>query len=287
MTTMFRSASVLLLAAAVSIYSPTMSAVAQQLPQAFIVSRGTLDATVQAPLTSVQPGRKDAAALQELVNYVKVVGFTDWKSASGRGKMVRRSSDQDQTYLADMYILGVDSIRLDVHTDKGVESLTYARRLGQMISADGQKSSISTSAARNGLTTFLSIRTIELLQADATSIIDGGMFSIDSRSMHRISIAFPVYPLAHNPVFKKDQTIIDCYFDPQSHLLIKTAVWISENNSGPKTLLEITSFGDYRNVGGIMIPFAFQQTINGQKLWSLQLTDVRRDSGVDQSLFQF
>ncbi|MCU1252892.1 MAG: hypothetical protein JWQ49_5921 [Edaphobacter sp.] len=51
--------------------------------------------------------------------------------------------------------------------------------------------------------------------------------------------------------------------------------------------LRVVTYSDYRKVGTSMVPFRYDESMDGQQYWVLQLSDVRLNPVFDATYFQF
>lgn len=102
-------------------------------------------------------------------------------------------------------------------------------------------------------------------------VTDRGSIPVDGSPAHRITIELPLTAPGFLPGESK-QMVVDCYFDSQTHLLLKTATEITLVAFGQQRLLRVTSYGSYQVSGKMTIPFSYAETIDGRSLWTLQLT---------------
>ena len=79
----------------------------------------------------------------------------------------------------------------------------------------------------------------------------------------------------------------DFYFDPTSHLLIKSVCPVLMGAGHPVTFLSVVTYSDYRKVGTAMIPFRYTETLNGQLYRTLQLSGVQLSPDLTSQYFQF
>jgi hypothetical protein len=77
------------------------------------------------------------------------------------------------------------------------------------------------------------------------------------------------------------------YFDPTSHLLVKTATAIALGGMRNTSLLRVVTYADYRAVGSSLIPFRYIETLGGQPQWTLQLSSAQTDPTLNEQYFQF
>ena len=51
--------------------------------------------------------------------------------------------------------------------------------------------------------------------------------------------------------------------------------------------LRVVTYSDYRKVGTAMVPFRYDESMDGQQYWVVQLSDVQLNPVLDATYFQF
>jgi hypothetical protein len=227
------------------------------------------------PTSTNKLGQFDAPALSEVLEHLKVVGTAPWTGMQGTGAITY--GDDKTTYSATLTAIGNTKFRLDAKTATGAFSIRINGRIGNIQEADGKTYPLLPETAASGIFQFQLPRLADL-QTKST-VIDHGPTKVDGISLHRLTIERP---------FSAGQKNIatDLYFDPKTHLLAETAnsIWLDGARS---SILRTIIYGDYRQVEGVLIPFRFGQAIDGQKQWTLQLSDVQLNPSIQSAYFSF
>lgn len=251
----------------------------------FTAIHGTTDQGVMLPQKSPMVGRQDPAALLEIRAYQKAIGLAAWADMKGTGLITSNTADHTVEN-ATLWILGQNRYRLDVETSRGTQSTILGGPVGAVRNAGGQVKPVDARDSHAGLFSFP-------LLADAnfpnpnTSLTDNGMVSVDGVSLHRITVE---WPWEGNPLDANGNartSVVDFYFNPQTHLLMKTVNAVIGSMESPAQLLRAISYDDYRVADGIKVPYQYRQTLNGQLLWTLQLNEIQLHIGLANSSFQF
>jgi hypothetical protein len=225
------------------------------------------------PTASGVLGQIDPAALAEVQDHLLVVGSSPWIGMQGTGEITY--ARQDPTlYAATLSNMGFNSFRLDAQSKKGQMSIRIHRGLGEIQSSDGTILTIPSETAVLGLFPFERLRAANFPEPD-TSLIDHGLVTVDGVELHRITFE------------SKTTNATDLYFDPSTHLLVKTANAVFMDSARRATFLSVVTYGDYRKVGAILIPFSYAETIEGEQYRTLRLSDVQLNPGLTSSYFSF
>jgi hypothetical protein len=247
-------------------------------------SPAIFDKDVPNPTVTEPFGQSDATALNEVVEHLKVVGSSPWSGLQATGQITYGVEDTT-AYSATLSILGGTAFRLDGQTSKGELSIRINGGHGKIQEGDGHLYPLLPSTAKSGIVQF-ELPRLSNFPYPGTSLLDRGLVVIDGRSLHRITYETSTAD-ASEVVRKKNAVITDFYFDPTSHLLIKSANSILIDGALSANFLRVISYDDYRSVQGTMVPFRFTQTLNGQKQWTLQLSTVQLNPALETSFFEF
>ena len=248
------------------------------------VSRGggALDSAINPPERTATLGQQDASALAELAANVRTTGTSAWLGMRGTGKITYGGTDAAE-YEATLSILGNVGFRLDSRTADGTTSVRIYKRMGKIQDEKGSFTLLVPNTASTGIFQF-ALPKEHVSAATNVSILDHGLSEVSGGKLHRITVEIP----AGNFEAKRKATVAtDLYFDPTSHFVVKSANTIRMNGVGNVDFLRVITYDDYRAVNGTMIPFRFTQTLDGQKQWTLQLTDVQLNPALKADFFQF
>ncbi|WP_263418905.1 DUF4292 domain-containing protein [Terriglobus albidus] len=226
------------------------------------------------PAATDKLGRYDAAAVAEVLAHLKVVGTAPWTGMQGTGT-ITYGSDQN-SYSATLTIVGSSRSRLDIQTATGSISTRINSRLGNIQHPDGKSFPLAPEIAASGIVQFELPRLADL--QTRSSVLDHGVTVIDGMNLHRVTIEQPLTP--------KKNIATDLYFDPETHLLVKTANAIRPDGSQSE-LLRVVTYGDYRAVDGVMVPFLYRQVLDGQKQWTIQFSEVQLNPNLQSNYFEF
>ena len=244
----------------------------------------TPDGDITIPVALGVLGHQDVVALAELADHLTVVGTSSWIGMQGTGTIVY-GPQGSTAYAATLTNAGMHSFRLDAQTKKEPMSIRIHRQVGKIQDSDGRFSAIPTDTALTGLFPFELVRRSQFPEA-STSILDHGLVTIGGTPLHRITLE--IASMGQNPVTKLPNTIaVDLYFDPVSHLLMKSVTSSLIPDGRSAHFLFVVTYGDYRQVGSSMIPFLYTETMQGEPYWTLQLSDVQLNPTLEPQYFQF
>jgi hypothetical protein len=264
--------------------SPQTQAQSPQ-PVDFTRIRGAEDGDVVVPKSVLPLGQKDASALEVVASFLKTVNGAAWSGMQATGTQTYPSGDTSQQSAATLTLQSGDAFRLDVEASEGKRSIRIKGSIGQTLDSKGVNHYLPLATARGGLVAFPKLM-IAAFSEEQISVIDRGTVLIEGKPLHRLTIEEPVFA-GTTPTSSDQVSTTDFYFDPTSNLLVKSVGNVQLDSLDRERYVQAITYGDYRTVDNMLLPFAYSQTLNGQRLWSLQLTAIQLKPTVESSYFQF
>lgn len=246
---------------------------------------GPDDQDVPIPQFTQPTGSKDPVALQTILAYLNAVNATTWTGIQATGTFALTGNAKESQDAATLTISGGNNFRLDLTTPSGGRSIRVYGKYGAIQEANGSKHSLPFLAAQAGIFAFPKLLGATF-SADSAAVIDGGSVSISGKGLRRITIEEPLNPSSAK-LTSENTSVMDLYFDVTSHLLVKSAVAVPMSWSDRGRYLQVTTYSDYQLADGVLIPFTYSQTIDGQPTWTLQLSSVQPLPSVKNSYFHF
>ena len=158
--------------------------------------------------------------------------------------------------------MGDDQFRLDTQTSKGPTSTRISGQFGRAQGSDGKVTAIPSEVAASRIFPFEEPRTL-IKSGRKVSLKDDGFVTIDGTQLHRVTLERS--SLGINPVTKLTSTLaMDFYFDPASHLLMKTAAATPVRQGRKVKFPFVVAYGDYRKIGEVMVSFLMSETVQGE-----------------------
>lgn len=257
---------------------------------------GKFDHDVVVPKATNILGVRDRQALSEIAAHLKAVGHSSWNGLYGNGEIQYPGADGElgTPHPATLNIWKARGYRLDIETDQGLRSIRILGSAGAIQEPDGSKTFIPEATSVQGLTAFSLLRRDDFFRGQ-TSVSDHGSVLIDGRPLHRITVEYIIHRDRVTPDKKTPTSlalvpttaVVDFYFDPQSHLLIKSVDTVTLPKSTNQAYLRCITYADYREVDGVLVPFQLSESLNGQQEWVLQLNDVKLSTSLRAVDFHF
>jgi hypothetical protein len=177
--------------------------------------------------------------------------------------------------------------RLDLTTSKGERLYRAAGPIGSLENAAGIRRSLDLGSSELGWFTAARILSTAVVQEQAW--VDDGLVQIDGTAYRKVTYYGKVGKLIAVPSAFRTAYAIDFYFDPQTHLLAKTADLY--RFPGSRQLdLRVMIFDAYKPEADLLLPHALTLAINGQRVWSLSFesmasTTCTPDQTIDTTAF--
>jgi hypothetical protein len=243
---------------------------------------GQFDSEIVMPENRVPLGRIDPTALQEIEQYRNAVGASLWSEVKATGTI---SQGNQANLSATLSILQADSFRLDVVTPNGTRSIRISDIAGSVQQDNGKRHLIPPATAKNGLLAFPRLLSPTFPAPQAT-LLEGGSVQVEGKLLHRILLREAAFS-GETALDEDGISAVDLYFDSVTHLLAKSAEYVRLDALDRAHYLRVTTYGDYRPVGGMLIPYHYSQTLNGQAQWILVLSEVDPRPELNKAIFLF
>ncbi len=245
---------------------------------------------VVMPPATVPLGQQDPAALQAIRAYQQAVGAGTWVGIQAEGSFTPNAPDTSGNPMGPeqmtLWILRHRGFRLDIQTAAGVRSMRTDGGYGAIRHRDGHIRLVDARNAFAGLFAFPALMEAGFPRINVT-LIDDGIVAVDGAELHRITMGKPWPGTLAGSGSEPQMSITDLYFDPHTNLLQLSATATVNSRSDPTQYLRVIQYGDYQTTTGVGLPEHFAEYLNGQLLWTLQLSSVQLQPGLDDSGFRF
>lgn len=124
----------------------------------------------------------------------------------------------------------------------------------------------------------------QLLASDAV-IQDLGTDSVGGRPVYHVAVSHQFPAIVDPDGLMTAHSKIDFFIDGTTLLILKLA-HTAADVKGKMSLAREVTFDDYRAVGGVMVPFAMTETVDGQLNWSLSVSSIDFSHAFQGSDFQ-
>lgn len=248
---------------------------------------GTVDNDLPIPVATHVAARIDPAALQVIADHFQAVGAKPWFGMQAQGTLTYADAEGSPRN-AELLIDGQDAFRLDISGPNGAVSTIIRGKHGISKGSDGAIHGMPSSTAQLGLIQFPMARR-ESFMNSPLSLIERGVLDVEGTTLHRVSMEFmPTKKVANAPATNVDPPqVIDFYFDPKSHLLLKTVSVVRLEGQAMQNFIRVITYSDYRETDKTLIPYRMDESLNGEPEWSLQLAQVQLTSKSNQNDFDF
>jgi hypothetical protein len=234
------------------------------------------------PATSGVLGRKDAGAFAEIRAHLSAVSASGWQSLEATGTLTYPGGD---THVATLYLMGSNDSRLDIEMEAGTRSLRQSGFVARFQHENGNRGSLPPATASAGIVAFPRIWT-DAVPSSQISLYDHSTSAHDGHNLHRITIEYPI-GAGLGTVLNERTTATDLYFDSSTHVLTQSVDAVTFNGPSRQTFSRETSYADYRQFDGVMIPATIKQYLNGQLQWTLNLSQVNINATLADNIFSF
>jgi hypothetical protein len=205
-----------------------------------------------------------------------------WLGMQGTGQIVCGAKDPT-AYSVTLSMTGSDQFRLDAQSNKGEMSLRIHGSVGKIQGSSGDNSS------RRGCSPDLPIWALcERCILPGERLLSSIMDSPQSVAFNFTELLSKLLPSAAILLRSRDKRSQSTSTSIQPRIFLPKSAssgFIAVGHSAK--CLRVVTYSDYRKVGTSMVPFRYDESMDGQQYWVLQLSDVRLNPVFDATYFQF
>lgn len=207
---------------------------------------------------------------------------------NGSGQITYYWGGQEVTGSVSVRGRSADQFRLDAALPSGTRSWVVSNRGGELKEVDGKISSIPPHNAMTlGSLTLPYIRLLKATTDGSTSLQDGGEVTTSTgQKMRKIHVHHDFDPSFGNNNPVNHLLDADYFIDVTTNLLVSIRNQAHTVESMASDVPHEITLSDYRNVNGLMVPFGIAEYVGGQRVWVLQLSSIKFNTGLVDSDFK-
>ncbi len=233
---------------------------------------------------------RDPEAIKILASAIDAAGglsaLSDIHDFTGSGSIIYKWGSGDVQGSVTVRSRTTTQFRLDASLPDGVRSWFVNDQTGSIREADGYTHEIPFHNAINfGSLTFPYPLLISALRDSLSTIKYLGKISNGGSGAYKIRVQ-PV-PLETEPsgMLHKLSTK-DFLIDSSTFLVLSTTDMVHPDYDFNQDYPHEIVFSDYRLVNGILVPLRSQEKVGGQHTWTIQLDNIRLNTGLTESDFR-
>jgi len=184
---------------------------------------------------------------------------------------------------------GLTQFRLDSQVPDGTWSFVVNNGAGVLNLPNGTSSSVPYQGTLNAGSLTMPIILVSAAVGDnSVSVFDDGLVSLGSGQARQITVQQNLSTSSDPNGQLSKTTKRDYFFDPASFLLLQVQDTVYPLNDAVNGGVQrIVGMSNYQSSNGVTIPFSISVSLDGQTLWSIQLTSITFNTGLSDSDFQF
>lgn len=234
----------------------------------------TSDAQAVAALSQALSAAGGPQALGVIQDFTATGQITySWPGSSNQGTVTLRGR-------------GLDQFRLDAVLPEGTRSWAVSHGMGNLKAADGTETKIpGHNAIALGSLTFPYLPLMAASLDSTTTVSTVGPTSVNGANALQIRVQRH-YTSSSDPNGTLAQlTTRDFFIDPNTFLILKCELMTHPVQTFTVSLPEDISFSNYQRVSGVEVPFTITESINGQQIWTIQLSSIQFNTGLSDADF--
>ncbi len=244
-------------------------------------------ALAQQTATTVQ---RDQQALTVLTQVLKAAGgqaaLETIQDITGSGNITYYWAGEEVQGTVTVKGRGIGQFRLDATLSNGVRSWAVDNGTGFEKETDGTVKQIPHHNTVNfGNLTFPLSFIAAVAQDTSTNITYVGLETKESSQVHHVRMQKAFASTADPSGILSKLTIRDFFIDSTTFQVVSTLDMVHPADASTIDYPREMRFSDYRNVNGVLVPFAIVEVATGQRTYSIQLNQVTFNSGLQDSDF--
>lgn len=226
-------------------------------------------------------GSSDVGGLAEFTAYAAATSMNSLHGFVGHGSVIITGNQQPAEFV--LTRLSLESSRLEVSASEGKIITSISSGFGHSSAPGSVDRPLTAETTAVGILPF-DLPSIVSTAHEHVVIVDGAVQQENSTSVHKVSIELPVQGPQHVPG-TPNRTILDCYFDTTTHLLLRTESLVTLADGGRHRFLRVTTYGEYKTFGDFQVPTLISETLDGQLIQTLTLADFTTQNLPTPDLF--
>jgi hypothetical protein len=244
------------------------------------------DSDFPYPVAQGHSGRSDLTAMAEIEACEKVSSLPANTSLDVQGHLHTGVGNITSVSEVSLAMEGNGRFRMDIRDSEGRErGMRMIGRSGRIIGGPASIHPPSIGEFGDPLMFPLALKSIVF--GRNVALVDDGVVALGTERLHKITVTHFATPDKSRPAtsMQPDQALV-LYFDPTTHLLKKSAVVNHSLTDVALKYLQVTSYEAYKPVDAIMVPNRYVQTVAGQRVLVLDLTNIRLSQPHGEAYFK-
>jgi hypothetical protein len=209
---------------------------------------------------------------------------------TGTARRIAGSDDESGTVV--LKAMADGHSRMDLNLPSGIRSEIHSldstgSPVGAWSGPDGTQHAISNHNLFTDSSWFFSAFTLTRTASSQVVVATYiGQETLNGQPVLHISVSQPPSNVSEQTAtLLQHLTQMDFFLDPTSHLPVALSFSIHPDNDAGLDIPVQIQFSDYRNIGGIQVPFHVQKFINNSLALDLQIQSAVLNSGLSASSF--
>jgi hypothetical protein len=232
------------------------------------------DADLPYPVAQGQPGKSDPTAIAEIEACERASSLPAKRSLEIKGTLLTGKGNDTSGTEVSLVMEGEGQFRMDIRDSEGQErGMRMMGRTGRIIG--GPPSIRPPALGEFGDPLMFSMALKSIASGSNVAIVDNGFVVVGSERLHGITVTHFVSSSANHLAKNMGPSqALALYFDPATHLLMKSVTVNHSLTDVTHQYLHVTSYEAYKQVDTIMVPTRYVQTVYGQRVMVLNATEV-------------
>jgi hypothetical protein len=233
---------------------------------------------------------RDQAAVAVLESAVAAIGgkaaIKAFQDFSATGVMTYPSADSTVQGGAEIRAKSPDQVRIDVDLPDRKNSIIISHGKGSISDSFGTREISNQNARHMGLLIFVYPAIVQALDNLQTGIsLSESTENVNGVEAYRIHIVQPTPPTLRGDSKLRQLRTLDVLIDRSTSMVMQLEHPLVADNRHHTIRMRQVNFSDFRNISGLLVPFAIEEKEANQHVSTLRLSTFKLNSGVSQTEF--
>lgn len=210
-------------------------------------------------------------------------GISDFEA---RGEITYYRAGREMKGSTDIKGRGVNQVRMDSQMEDGLHSIVLSRGEGKISEPTSTHTISEVNTPSMGLLIFCLPNLVAALSEPLTTVSSAGTEEFQGHSTYRIQIVRGLPQRFQHDEKLRTLKTSEILIDTKTFMVLAQRQVYLSNGSTARSHMREVQFSDFRMVQGIRLPFMITEKAVDQRIWSVQISDIQFNTGIQDDAFK-